>query len=269
MARARNLKPSFFTNDRLAEIHPLGRLLFAGLWTIADREGRLEDRPKRIKAEVLPYDNANVDKLLDDLGRAGFILRYAANGDRFIQVLAFNKHQNPHVKEGPSTIPAPVEHSASPVPDPEIPAPAGLIPDSGFPQPDSGLRITAAPPLPGNLTAETWAAWRTHFAATGKTLSLPAERTQLARLAKATDPERVVLDTIAAGHRNLPPEGGWPERERGPPTATRDKRVANMAELTGQARHERTIEGVAERVGGAAVPAIPGDLREPLRNDVG
>ena len=60
MARARNLKPSFFTNDKLAELHPLGRLLFAGLWTIADREGRLEDRPKRIKTDVsLPYITAD------------------------------------------------------------------------------------------------------------------------------------------------------------------------------------------------------------------
>ena len=61
MARARNIKPSFFTNDVLAEIDPLGRLLFIALWTMADREGRLEDRPKRIKAEALPYDDANAD----------------------------------------------------------------------------------------------------------------------------------------------------------------------------------------------------------------
>lgn len=50
MARARNIKPAFFMNDELAEIDPLGRLLFIGLWTIADREGRLEDRPARHKS---------------------------------------------------------------------------------------------------------------------------------------------------------------------------------------------------------------------------
>jgi hypothetical protein len=49
MARSRNIKPGFFTNDELAECHPLGRLLFAGLWTIADKEGRLDDRPKKLK----------------------------------------------------------------------------------------------------------------------------------------------------------------------------------------------------------------------------
>lgn len=50
MAGARNIKPGFFTNDVLAACDQLARLLFAGLWTVADRAGRLEDRPKRIKA---------------------------------------------------------------------------------------------------------------------------------------------------------------------------------------------------------------------------
>jgi hypothetical protein len=121
MPRMRTLKPTFFSNDQLAEVHPLGRLLFQGLWCMADREGRLEDRPKRIKAEVLPYDNANVERLLCDLEARGFILRYCIGEDRFIQVRNFAKHQNPHVKEPPSTIPAPDEHGAGPMPDPTSP----------------------------------------------------------------------------------------------------------------------------------------------------
>lgn len=107
MARARNIKPSFFTNDELAEIDPLGRLLFIALWTIADREGRLEDRPKRIKAEALPYDDCDADELLDALQQRGLILRYTVESSRFIQVVNFTKHQNPHHKEVPSEIPPP------------------------------------------------------------------------------------------------------------------------------------------------------------------
>ncbi|USE79508.1 hypothetical protein NDR89_23235 [Cupriavidus gilardii] len=148
MARARNLKPSFFTNDLLAEIHPLGRLLFQGLWCIADREGRLEDRPKRIKAELLPYDDCDADALLNDLVKHGFILRYEADGHRFIQVVNFAKHQNPHIKEAASTIPAPCEHSASPVQAQEDPGLAGLIPDSLNPITDSGFPLEPAPAKP-------------------------------------------------------------------------------------------------------------------------
>lgn len=109
MARSRNIKPGFFLNDKLAEVEPLGRLLFAGLWCLADREGRLKDRPKRIKAEVLPYDSCDIDKLLNDLWRHGFIIRYEVDGDRFIQVVNFLKHQNPHHKEAKSEIPPPPE----------------------------------------------------------------------------------------------------------------------------------------------------------------
>lgn len=141
MARARNIKPGFFTNDVLGELPPLARLLFAGLWTVCDRAGRVEDRPKKIKAEVLPYDACDPDELLTMLEAAGFIARYQADGVRVIQVLAWDKHQNPHMKEAASTLPAPDKHGASTVQALDktqpIPERAGLIPDSGFLIPDS------------------------------------------------------------------------------------------------------------------------------------
>lgn len=107
MARARSIKPGFFTNETLGDLPPLTRLLYAGLWTLADREGRLEDRPKRIKMQILPYDRVNVDSMLGALSVHGFLIRYVANGERFICLPSFCKHQNPHMKEPRSTIPAP------------------------------------------------------------------------------------------------------------------------------------------------------------------
>ena len=47
--RARNIKPGFFRDEQLMQVPPLGRILFAGLWCLADREGRLPDRPAQIK----------------------------------------------------------------------------------------------------------------------------------------------------------------------------------------------------------------------------
>lgn len=131
MARARNIKPGFFTNDALGELPPLARLLFAGLWTLCDRKGRMEDRPKKIKAEVLPYDDCDPGALLQQLHDAGFIQRYDLAGTQYIQVCKFERHQNPHLKEAQSTIPAPCEHSASTVQVPNDTLPkqdqAGLI----------------------------------------------------------------------------------------------------------------------------------------------
>lgn len=107
MARSRNIKPSFFTNDELAEIPAIGRLLFIGLWTLADREGRLEDRPKRIKAQLFAYDEVDCDAMLGELERAGFIQRYVAQGVRCIHIVNFLKHQMPHHKEAASELPPP------------------------------------------------------------------------------------------------------------------------------------------------------------------
>lgn len=108
MARARNLKPGLLKNEVLGVADPLLTILFEGLWLLADREGRLEDRPLRIKAEVLPYrDGIDMDAMLDWLQTNGFILRYEVQGKRYILVTEFVKHQNPHKNEPESSIPAP------------------------------------------------------------------------------------------------------------------------------------------------------------------
>lgn len=129
--RARNVKPAFFKNELLATSDPLYSLIFEGLWCIADREGRLEDRPRRIHFEI----NAGrayelTEQSLNWLAENGFIQRYEHGGARYIQVVNFKKHQNPHHREPESTIPAQGQPGASP-------SPAVLIPDSGFRIPDS------------------------------------------------------------------------------------------------------------------------------------
>lgn len=107
MPRIRSLKIGFFHNEQLCELSFGHRLLFEGLWLLADREGRLEDRPKRIKAELFPYDDLNVDSYLSDLAHAGFLVRYTSGGIPAIAIRNFAKHQRPNNKEAPSVIPAP------------------------------------------------------------------------------------------------------------------------------------------------------------------
>lgn len=106
MARIRSLKIGFFENEELA-LQPFeARLLFEGLWLLSDREGRLEDRPLRIKARIFPYDALEVGALLQSLHDAGFILRYAIDGVAYIQVVNFGKHQRPKADEAVSVIPS-------------------------------------------------------------------------------------------------------------------------------------------------------------------
>lgn len=132
MARARNIKPALFKNEVLGVADPLNTILFEGLWVLADRDGRLEDRPLRIKAEVFPYrDGLDMVSMLSWLEQAGFIRRYSANGLALIQVENFAKHQNPHKNEPESLYPAPAILGAA---SEEIGSaradPGFLIPDS-------------------------------------------------------------------------------------------------------------------------------------------
>lgn len=99
MARARNIKPSFFDNDELSENDPLGRLLFIGLWTLADYQGNLEWRSKRIKKQLLAYDECDIDTLAINLDKSGFIRFYSDGENLFVNILNFTKHQNPHKNE--------------------------------------------------------------------------------------------------------------------------------------------------------------------------
>jgi hypothetical protein len=180
MARARNIKPGFFKNEDLAECSPWARLCFAGLWTLADREGRLEDRPKRIKGELFPYDSIEVEPLLQELERFKFIVRYETEGMKAIQIAEFKRHQSPHYSESQSVIKPPglpegPELQAPPTPgvlpeDSEKPTvikrgsqpPDSLIPDSLIP--DTGKEKTrkrADPPpsCPEDVEPQVWSDW--------------------------------------------------------------------------------------------------------------
>lgn len=140
MARSRNIKPGFFVNEELVELPFETRLLFIGLWTLADRRGRLGDRPKKIKMALFPADNLDIDEMLESLRERGFILRYEIADARYIQIINFEKHQNPHKNEAESVIPThnPEEHSASTIQAPEEHSATHadsllLIPDSLIP----------------------------------------------------------------------------------------------------------------------------------------
>ena len=155
MARARNIKPGFFTDGALSKVSIPARYLFAALWCMADREGRLVECIEDVEVFAFPRDRVDVEALLCELAPR-FITRYEIEGARYIQVNHFGKHQNPHPHEKPSEIPPPdVEHAhemsrqESDMPLHSTSSPAdSLIPDS--PIPDSPI------PDPGYLILDTY-----------------------------------------------------------------------------------------------------------------
>lgn len=154
MARARNIKPGFFENEHLSECSAHARLLFIGLWTLADRAGRLEYRPKRIGAKLFPYEDSDIEAWVSDLEQRGFIKVYTVEGADFIEIDNFVKHQNPHPKEaflnlpGPpdgheprKNIASPEKEVASNAPSP-FPLPLSLGDDPASPCPASGTKYS-------------------------------------------------------------------------------------------------------------------------------
>ena len=165
MPRSRNIKPALFKNELLGEGDPLLTILFAGLWCLADRDGKLEDRPKRIKAEIFPYrDLPDFNGYLTVLQQLGFIDRYVVDGEAIIKVLEFTKHQSPHKTEKGSELPdkpinsgpekitedAPLDNGSLPedaalIPDSLNLIPDSLIPDSLIPEVNSSRRVKTYP----------------------------------------------------------------------------------------------------------------------------
>ncbi|KAA3533334.1 phage replication protein [Pseudomonas sp. ST1] len=158
MARARNIKPALFKNEVLGVADPMLTLLFEGLWLLADKAGRLEDRPLRIKGELFPYrDGLDVDGMLAWLAAEGFIVRYTVSGKRYIQVENFDKHQNPHRNEPESVIPSVSEGCISTDFGGTATAIIGSAPaDSLIPDPLNTPTPSASSPTTGDLFPKFW-----------------------------------------------------------------------------------------------------------------
>jgi hypothetical protein len=113
MARIRTIKPAFFRHLDLFEAEretglPL-RIAFAGLWTVADREGRFRWEPRAIKLDCLPYDDVDFSRVLDALTTRGFVVRYNVETREYGYIPSFPKHQVINNREAASDLPEPNE----------------------------------------------------------------------------------------------------------------------------------------------------------------
>lgn len=111
MARIRTIKPELFRHKDLFDLEvqtglPI-RFAWAGLLTVADREGRFKWQPEVIKLDVLPFDDVDMSKVLEALWSAGFIHRYEVGNKQFGRIPSFLEHQIINNRESASKLPAP------------------------------------------------------------------------------------------------------------------------------------------------------------------
>jgi hypothetical protein len=136
MARIRSIKPEFWDDRKLARLASRdARLLYIGLWNLADEWQRLNGDPQWIKGQVFPYDDDidadQVSKLLAELEnpQLGAVMAYEASGDPYLYLPKLGRHQRLEPEKVKSRLPGPPGPEAPPDPD----SPAGSQNGAGSP----------------------------------------------------------------------------------------------------------------------------------------
>ncbi|MFJ4284036.1 hypothetical protein ACIPY0_00155 [Paenarthrobacter nicotinovorans] len=95
MARIRTIKPEFWTDGNIVRLSPFARLLYIGIWnfTLCDH-GHVADDAFRLKLQILPMDDVDIEALLAELMAAGRIERVSDEAGRtYLHVKRFGDHQ--------------------------------------------------------------------------------------------------------------------------------------------------------------------------------
>lgn len=94
MARIRTIKPEFFKDKKVHSLGYAERLLFIGLWTLADDQGYLWWDPYSIECELFPRDDVDIEQMLAALCQAGMIQRVATTkGKDLVYITKLLDHQ--------------------------------------------------------------------------------------------------------------------------------------------------------------------------------
>jgi hypothetical protein len=105
LAHQRILKSEFFTDYDVAQMPPLHRLFFQGLWCQADRNGTVEDKPRQLKARIMPYDDVDPEVVVDELVARAFVVRFKVDGKAYLSIRTWKKNQSINKNEKHSELP--------------------------------------------------------------------------------------------------------------------------------------------------------------------
>lgn len=112
MARIRTIKPEIAAHEDLFDLEretglPI-RFAWCMLFTVADREGRFQWRPRTLKAQILPHDEIDFSRVLDAWVTRAFVRKYRVGDEWYGWIPTFTKHQVINHRESPSSLP-PIE----------------------------------------------------------------------------------------------------------------------------------------------------------------
>ncbi|GIM88868.1 hypothetical protein [Paractinoplanes toevensis] len=112
MARIRSVKPEFWDDQELAEhVSRDARLLYIGLWNLADEHGRLRGDSRFIKGRVFPYDDDldfdGVTLLIAELALAGKVVPFRTAVGIYLFLPNLAQHQRLEPEKVASRLPDP------------------------------------------------------------------------------------------------------------------------------------------------------------------
>lgn len=96
MARIRTIKPKFFDDVKIGRLSRDARIVYIGLWVFSDDIGVVIGDTVWLKSKIFPYDQIQVqqfEKWMNELVINGFICLLSYNGERFIYLPTFTRHQ--------------------------------------------------------------------------------------------------------------------------------------------------------------------------------
>lgn len=151
MARARFIRPEFFTDEKVSDL-PFGAcMLFTGIWCHSDLRGVFEHNPRVLRGLIFPMrdgiDTATVGQWLKLLEDAGMIGRFEADGKTWGHVIHWSRHQQISGKERDNGSPRPSPPDPGPLPEHDRNIPGTRLEQNrtASPTPTPTPTATAAP----------------------------------------------------------------------------------------------------------------------------
>ena len=97
MARKRMIDPSIWQSEDFSKLSTLAKLVFVGLFSLADDEGRGRANPTYLKSSLFPYNedlrSADIEKTLSEISSNMSVVFYSCDGSSYYSLLSWYNFQ--------------------------------------------------------------------------------------------------------------------------------------------------------------------------------
>lgn len=97
MARKRMIDPNIWQSEDFSKLSTLAKLVFIGLFSLADDEGRGRSNPVYLKSTLFPYEegirSTDIDKTLSEISYNMSVIFYTCDGSSYYSLYNWNTWQ--------------------------------------------------------------------------------------------------------------------------------------------------------------------------------